>query len=125
MIERWNSGDHMGFVDELGPDVVFSPDPSFPDAGTYKGEEFRQWMRDWVATWQENHFEMTGVEEFDRAVLVDGRWHLARPETGADIPLEDFSVVYLFPDATAERPHRMAVFFDRDQAREMAVGGTG
>jgi hypothetical protein len=124
MTELWNSGDHEAFLDELGPDLVFSPDPSFPDAGSYSGEEFRRWMRDWVATWNENRFEMIGFEEVGRAVLVDGRWHLVRPDTTADIPLDDFTVVWVFPDETAERPVRMAVFFDREQALQLA-GGTG
>ena len=122
MIERWNSGDHEGFIDELGPDLEFTPDPSFPDAGTYRGEDFRCWMMDWVATWKENRFELAGMEKLDRAVLVDGRWHLVRPESGADIPLEDFTIVFAFPDEAAGRPDRMAVFFDRDRALEVARG---
>ena len=61
----------------------------------------------------------------DRALLVDGRWHLATKETGGEVPLADFSIVVLFADEAAERPDRMAVFFDREQALELAAGDPG
>ena len=125
MMEMWNAGEHERFLDELGPELEFSPDPSFPDAGTYRGEEFRRWMRDWISTWQENRFEMLDMTELERAVVIDGRWHLAARESGGEVPLADFTVVVLFPDRTAERPDRMAVFFDREQALNLARGDTG
>jgi SnoaL-like protein len=123
LIDTWNAGDHEEFLDELGPELEFSPDPSFPDAGTYRGDEFRRWMRDWIATWQENRFEMLGMTEFDQAILVDGRWHLGTRETGREVPLADFTIVLLYADEAAERPRRMCVFFDRAQA--LAVGEKG
>lgn len=52
MMEMWNGGDYDGFLDELGPDLEFSPDPGFPDAGTYSGEELRGWMHDWISTYR-------------------------------------------------------------------------
>jgi hypothetical protein len=56
----WNAGEYESFLHELGPDLVFSPDPSFPDAGEYRGEEFRRWMRDWISTWEENRSTLIG-----------------------------------------------------------------
>jgi hypothetical protein len=76
MTEIWNAGEFERFLDELGPDLEFSPDPSFPDAGTYRGDEFRRWMRDWVATWQENRFEMVEISELQRRPPV--RWRGGR-----------------------------------------------
>jgi hypothetical protein len=35
-VELWNSGDVDGVVDAFGPEFEFTPDPSFPDAGTYR-----------------------------------------------------------------------------------------
>jgi hypothetical protein len=125
MTEIWNAGEFERFLDELGPDLEFSPDPSFPDAGTYRGDEFRRWMRDWVATWQENRFEMVEISELGQALVVRGRWHLATKRSGGEVPLADFSVVLLFDGEAAERPNRMAVYFDHDQAVAMAQGGTG
>ena len=125
MMELWNTGEYDRFLDELGPDLVFSPDPSFPDAGTYSGEEFHRWMRDWISTWKENRFEMLELTELDQALLVDGRWHLATRGSGDEVPLADFTIAVVFPDEAGERPDRMAVFFDRDRALEVAQGGTG
>jgi hypothetical protein len=58
MVELWNSGDLEAWLDEIGPDFEFTPDPSFPDAGVYKGEDLREWMRAWSRTWEDNRFEM-------------------------------------------------------------------
>ena len=122
MAKIWNEGEFECFLDELGPDVEFSPDPSFPDAGTYRGEDFRQWMLNWIATWQENRFEMLDASEVDQALVVRGRWHLAAKGSGDEVPLADFSIVLLFDGEAAELPHRMAVFFDEEEALAMAKG---
>jgi hypothetical protein len=120
MTDTWNAGDYDGFLEELGPDVEFSPDPSFPDAGTYRGEDFRRWMHDWISTWQENRFETLEMTEVEQNLVVRGRWHLAAKGSGGEVPLADFSIVALFADDEAERPSRMAVFFDHEDALEMA-----
>jgi ketosteroid isomerase-like protein len=76
-VETWNAGDIDGFMDAVSPEFEFTPDPSFPDAGTYRGEEVR-----------------------------------------------DFNVVLWF-DRDVDRPTRMAAFFDRDRALEVAQESTG
>lgn len=122
MMEMWNAREYDRFLDELGPELEFTPDPSFPDAGTYRGEEFRRWMSDWISTWQENRFEMLDLSEQDQALVIQGRWHLATRGSADEVPLADFTIVMLFPDEVAERPHRMAALFDRDRALELARG---
>ena len=122
VIELWNAGDYERFIDELGPDVEFSPDPSFPDAGTYRGDDLRRWLGDWIETWRENRFEALDLTELDRALLLRGRWHLATKQGAGEVPLADFTIVMLFADKTAERPRRWAVFFDHDRALELARG---
>jgi SnoaL-like protein len=122
LMDTWNAGEYERFLDELGPELEFSPDPSFPDAGTYRGEEFRDWMREWISTWRENRFEMLEIDEVGEALLVRGRWHLATRQSGEEVPLADFTTALLFADETAERPERMAVFFDHERALEMARG---
>jgi hypothetical protein len=125
LVGLWNAGEYEKWLDEAGADFEFTPDPSFPDAGTYRGEEFRRWMRDWIATWQENRFELLGVEQAGDALLMRGRWHLATRQTGGEVPLEDFTLVLFYDDQDDERPARMAAFFDPEQAREAAQRGTG
>ncbi len=124
LVELWNAGEYEKWLDEAGTDFEFTPDPSFPDADTYRGEDFRRWMRDWVATWQENRFELLGVEQVADALLMRGRWHLATRQSVGEVPLQDFTLVLFYDDEQAERPQRMAAFFDPEQARD-AARGTG
>ena len=123
-MELWNAGDLETWFDEVGPDFVFSPDPSFPDSGVYSGEEFREWMREWTRTWEYNQFEMLGFEDRGDVGLIRSRWHLAAPESG-EVPVADFTLVVFWEGPRALRPHRMAAFFDRGQAEEAAAAGTG
>jgi hypothetical protein len=125
LVEVWNAAEFETWLDEVGPEFAFTPDPSFPDAGTYRGEEFRSWMRGWISTWKENRFELLGVQEVAGATLLRGRWHLATRQTGGEVPLQDFTLVLFYEDEDAERPDRMAAFFDPQQAREAAEAGTG
>ena len=69
-------------VDESGHRVP----TSFPDVGTYKGEELRDWMREWARTWQDNRFEMLDFTDHGDAGLIKSRWHLAAPGSEARYP---------------------------------------
>jgi hypothetical protein len=122
-VEIWNSGDLEAFMESVPPDFEFTPDPSFPDAGTYRGEEVERWIREWAQTWLDNRLEVLGIEERGPAVLIESRWHLAAPQTGNEIPVSDFNVVLWF-DRGDDQPSRMAAFFDRERAFE-AAGRTG
>jgi hypothetical protein len=125
MIEIWNSGDVDQYLDEVGPDFVFTPDPIFPDFGVYSGQEFRDWMHQWAKTWKDNSFEMLGWEEIGDAGLIRSRWHLEAPGTGDQVPVQDFTIVVFWDGPEAVKPHRMAAFFDHEQAVEVAKRGTG
>jgi hypothetical protein len=125
LVEFWNNGEYDRWLDELGPEFEFTPDPSFPDAGTYRGDDLRRWMGEWIATWKENRFELLGVEELGDALLLAGGWHLATREGGGEVPLADFTLVLHYPDHDADRPGRMTAFFDPEQAREAARTDTG
>jgi ketosteroid isomerase-like protein len=124
LVELWNAGDLEGWLDEVGPDFEFTPDPSFPDAGTYSGEEFRRWMYGWIATWRENRLELLGIQEVADTILIRGRWHLVTHHTGGQVPLEDFTLVLFFDDGH-EQARRMVAFFDHEKAVEAAEAGTG
>ncbi len=124
LVELWNSGGLDHFLESLAPDFEFTPDPSFPDAGIYRGDEMRGWMRDWAETWQNNELEILGSAEHGRAVILDCRWHLAAPQSGDAIPVSDFSLVLWFDRDEDDLPTRMAAFFDRERALQEA-GVTG
>jgi len=120
-VELWNSGDVDAFWEAVPPDFEFTPDPSFPDAGTYRGDEVRDWIREWSRTWQDNRLEVLGISEMGSALIMESRWHLAAPQTGAEIPVSDFNVVLWF-DRGDDQPTRMAAFFDRERAVQVAEG---
>jgi hypothetical protein len=73
-VELWNSGDVERWLDETGPDFEFTPDPSFPDAGSYRGEELRDWIHEWARIWgspeQEQPTRMAAFFDRDQAELV-------------------------------------------------------
>jgi hypothetical protein len=123
LVDTWNAGDVDGFLDVVGPGFEFRPDPSFPDSGTYTGEDLRQWLHEWQGTWQGNRFEALQLSEHGPAVVIDSRWHLAAKGTGDEIPVNDFTLVIWF-DAE-DRPLGMAAFFDRERALDTAKRGTG
>ena len=124
LVGIWNSGDLDGFLEAIGSDVEFTPDPSFPDADTYSGEELRQWMREWFRTWEGNRLEVLDMGEDGGAATMHCRWHLAAREGQGEIPVDDFTLVWWF-EGEEDRPVRMAAFFDRDRALAAAEGRTG
>jgi ketosteroid isomerase-like protein len=123
--ESWNSGDVEDWLDEVGPDFEFTPDPSFPDVRTYSGEEFRGWIREWARTWGRSRFEALGFDERGDVVLVASRWHLAAPESREGVPVQDYTTVLWWDDPGRDAPTRMAAFFDRGAAERAAAGDTG
>jgi hypothetical protein len=125
LVGMWNSGDVDGVLEELGPEFEFTPDPSFPDAGTYRGEELRLWSHEWARTWQDAKLEFLGFTEYERTVVADSRWHLAAPQSGDAVPVSDFSLVFRFDRGADDRPTAMAAFFDRQRAVEEAQRRTG
>jgi len=116
LVATWNAGDVDAFLDGLGPDFTFTPDPSFPDAGTYGGEDLRRWLGEWARTWDESRLELLWTTEVGQAVLAGARWHLTAA-TRQPIPLRDFHFVVWFD---GDRPLRGAAFFEEEQAREAA-----
>jgi hypothetical protein len=87
LVEVWNSGDIERFVEALGPDFEFTPDPSFPDVATYRGEELRRWLREWADTWQGNRLEVLETSDTPRGrfpgnLAARGRPWLTRQSIG-------------------------------------------
>jgi ketosteroid isomerase-like protein len=125
LVGMWNAGDIDGLLEELGPEFEFTTDPSFPDAGTYRGEEVAPWMYEWALSWQDSKLEFLGFTEYERTVVADSRWHLAAPQSGDAVPVSDFSLVFRFDRGREDRPTAMFAFFDRDRAHREAQEVTG
>jgi ketosteroid isomerase-like protein len=89
--EQYAHGDFSP-IGLLGDDFELVVSPEAPDAGTYRGEEARRWLREWVASFEEMTIEATeildagdkvflGMTQRGRApgsaaaaAAVEGRW---------------------------------------------------
>jgi ketosteroid isomerase-like protein len=125
MVDLWNSGDIETWLDEVGPDFVFTPDPTFPDVGVYRGEALREWMRDWVRTWKDNRFELLDYSEIGDASLCRSRWHLAAPVSGEGVPVQDFTVIVWWDSPNSDLPSGMSAFFEHEEALAAVKERTG
>lgn len=117
--KRYAHGDFSP-IGLLGDDFELVISPEAPDAGTYRGEEARRWLRAWVASFEEMTIEATEILDVgDRVFLgmiqrgrppgsaasVEGRWWQVSAFRGREIV-------------------RVEMFADRTQALEAAgLGG--
>jgi ketosteroid isomerase-like protein len=62
----------------LGDDFELVISPEAPDAGTYRGEEARRWLRAWVASFEEMTIEATEILDCGDKVFL-GMTQRGRP----------------------------------------------
>jgi ketosteroid isomerase-like protein len=87
-------------IEALGDDFELVVSPEAPDAGTYRGEDARRWLRAWVASFEEMTIEATEiVDSGDKVFLgmtqrgrppgsaasVEGHWWQVSTFRGAEI----------------------------------------
>ena len=75
--ERYAHGDFSP-IGALGDDFELVISPEAPDAGTYRGEEARRWLRAWVASFEEMTIEATEILDSGDKVLL-GMTQRGRP----------------------------------------------
>jgi ketosteroid isomerase-like protein len=89
MFNRTAQGDFSRWFAEVADDFVFVASPELPDAGTYRGEDARQWTTAWVQSFEGHTIEaMDFTEAGDKVffailqrgrprgsqIAVEGRW---------------------------------------------------
>ena len=89
MFDHTASGDFSRWFAEVTDDFVFVASPEVPDAGTYRGEEARQWITAWVESFKDHTIEAMDFTDADDKVFftilqrgrprgsevaVEGRW---------------------------------------------------
>jgi hypothetical protein len=99
--------------DSLPASFEFTPDPSFPEAGTYSGAELRGWGLAWDTAWEVAILEVLDVHEEGSAVLARCRWRVKGAASGVEVPLEEFTMILWF---VGEEPVRGKAFFDNEKA---------
>jgi len=62
-------GDFSGLAD-TSHDFEFITSPELPDAGTYRGEAARRWVRNWIAAFEELTIEATEIRGAGETVFV-------------------------------------------------------
>jgi ketosteroid isomerase-like protein len=97
--ERYAQGDFSP-IGALGDDFELVVSPEAPDAGTYRGEEARRWLRAWVTSFEEMTIEATEIlDSGDKVLLgmiqrgrppgsgalVEGRWWQVSTFRGGEI----------------------------------------
>jgi ketosteroid isomerase-like protein len=68
--ERFAHGDFSGFV-ELPDDVELVTSREMPDAGTYRGEVAREWLKAWVDSFDSLTLEPIEILDAGDRVLVE------------------------------------------------------
>ena len=68
--ERYAHGDFSP-IGLLGDDFELVISPEAPDAGTYRGEEARSWLRAWVTSFEEMTIEATEIVDCGNKVFLE------------------------------------------------------
>jgi ketosteroid isomerase-like protein len=115
LYEQFSRGDFSA-IERFGDEFEFVTSPDVPDAGTYRGEAARRWVRAWVGSFEQLVIEpMTFVDAGDKIaveVVQRGRPH----DSTADVEGR-WWFVHTLHDGT---PVRTEGFPDRAQALEAA-----
>jgi ketosteroid isomerase-like protein len=115
--DAWQRGDFDALSETHHPDVELIPDPSWPEAGTYRGDEavrgFYEAYRDrWDAT------ESVDYELIPAGDKVLARWRnpVTGRQSGAGVETQATSVFTLRDGKVV----RIEYFFDHDEALRAA-----
>ncbi len=73
-------------LDAYAEDFEFVTSPELPDAGTYRGEEARRWIRAWIDSFEELTIEATELIDAGEVVIA-GILQRGRPP-GGEAPIE-------------------------------------
>jgi ketosteroid isomerase-like protein len=113
--EAFSRGD-FSFVAEFDDDFEFVTSPEVPDAGTYRGQAAREWVRQWVGSFEDMTMEATEIVDAGDKVFV-GILQRGRIR-GSETPAEGrWWNVITFREG---RMVRSELYPDRDRALEAA-----
>src|SRR5919109_1955314 len=88
LAEAFNRGELDAALAFFDPDIVWHEDPSFPEAGVYRGrEEWEAYARQFLAEFSEMRFEPGEAIEAGDDVVVNMRIHGSGSASGAEFDL--------------------------------------
>ena len=116
--DAYNSRDMEAFLAGFDREVVFNPDPQWPEPGPFVGREaFAEFLEGFRAAWEQDRLELDGVEDRDALTIARCRWIVSGAASGAPVPTPFTIVVRLETNGLASR---VAAFFEYDEALRWA-----
>src|SRR6266576_1770485 len=103
----------------LGDDFELVVSPEAPDAGTYRGEEARRWLRAWVAAFEGMTIEATEIGDAGDKVFL-GMTQRGRPPGSAASAASVEGRWWQVSTFLGREIVRVEMFSDRAQALEAA-----
>jgi ketosteroid isomerase-like protein len=71
-VDRFNAGDHEGFLEVFAPEVVSLSDPRVADRIEYRGRTgLREWIDEALTRWSSVRFRALAVEPAGHGLLVE------------------------------------------------------
>ena len=114
--EQFSRGDFSAAFEAVTDDFEFVAAPEMPDAGTYRGQEARDWIRAYIASFDGFTQEATEIIDGGDKLLIRIIQH-GRPR-GSDMPVESrWWQVTTFRSGSVTR---IEMFAERAQALEAA-----
>ena len=111
--DAFNRGDMEAFRASLHPYMRFSPDPTWPDVGDYRGrEQFMAFLRDFTASFSSVRLELDDLQEVRGWGAARCRWVVEGAASGIATDVA-FTFVGTLRDGQMYRLH---AYFDHDQA---------
>jgi ketosteroid isomerase-like protein len=104
-------------IEELGDDFELIVSPEAPDAGTYRGEEARRWLRAWVASFEEMTIEATEIVDSGDKVFLGMTQRGRPPGSAASVEGQWWQV------STFRGPEIVRAEMFRERAEALAAAG--
>jgi hypothetical protein len=82
-VDRFNAGDHEGFLDVFAPEVVSLSDPRVADRIEYRGKAgLQEWIDEALTRWSSVRLRAVGVEPAGSGLLVELALVASTPDGG-------------------------------------------
>jgi ketosteroid isomerase-like protein len=102
LTDAFNAFDVDAVIALCHPDVVVIENPSFPDAGTYRGHDgVRKMLAGWAAAFENRRSEIDSIDVDGDTVTVTGRYEGTGKLTGVPVAMDRQRAVYVIRDGKA------------------------
>jgi ketosteroid isomerase-like protein len=120
VLDEWNRGDVEAVIARTSDDLEWLPVlVESVEGGGFRGHDgFREFLREWITTWETWELEAEEIREVGEQVLVLTRVHATGRGSGIGLD-QSFAHLFEFREGLICRAQ---TFFDRDEALAVAEG---